>query len=145
MNEPVLKTLRPLEEIDQEEEEEEEEEDDEVEKKAAENEDTKLNSTMSVDDPNEIKAVEDHPPPTTSGWKRADSLASAKLTALLVMTSKLKDTKDKHETQQQLIDAKIEKQQSEDPSYGPSSLTSVKDWWLTQVDGDGGGSSEDES
>ena len=139
MNEPVLNTLRPLEEIDQEEDEEEEE----IEDK--ENEDTKLNSTMSVDDPNEIKTVEDHPPPTTSGWKRADSLASAKLTALLVMTSKLKDTKDKHETEQKLIEAKIEKQQSEDPGYGHSSLTSVKDWWLTQVDGDGGGSSEDES
>merc|ERR1712141_902013 len=80
MNEPVLNTLRPLEEIEQEEDDEEEE----IEDK--ENEDTKLNSTMSVDDPNEIKTVEDHPPPTTSGWKRADSLASAKLTALLVMT-----------------------------------------------------------
>ena len=98
-----------------------------------------------MDDPNEIKTVEDTAATSASGFKRADSLASAKLTALLVMTSKLKETKDKHETQQQLIDAKIQKQQSEDPTYGQSSLTSVKDWWLDQVDGDGGVSSADES
>ena len=135
MNEPVLNTLRPLEEIDQEEEEEEAEKD---------TEDAKLTKTMSVDsstDPNEIKTA-DEPTPPTKGFTRAESLTSAKLTAVLAMTSKLKETKENHLQQQQMIEAKIDSKQAEDPTFGQSSITSVKDWWLNQVDV---GDSEEES
>ena len=134
MNEPVLNTLRPLEEIDQEEEEEAEKD----------TEDVKLTKTMSLDsstDPNEIKTVDDPTPPTKS-FTRAESLTSAKLTAVLAMTSKLKETKENHIQQQQIIDAKIESKQAEDTTLGQSSITSVKDWWLNQVDV---GDSEEES
>ena len=150
MNEPVLNTLRPLEEIDQEEDEEDESEEEPIEveetKKseieatspgsvfdtspAAKKQPDKISKTVSIDstvDPNEIKNFEDFtPPPTANHFKRADSLASAKLTAIVALTARLNKDKDLNinETVQ------MPSQKSLDETSGHSSVTKVKDWWL---------------
>ena len=164
MNEPVLNTLRPLEEIDHEEEDDnagdkkDQKKDDSSiinepnnivipesspianKKKPGTNfltEKTSITKTFSMEsyniDPNEIKNADDiSPPGSAANFKRADSLASAKLAAVVALTSKLnykeRDSVFMNEA------PKIEMQKSLEDTFGQSSINNVKDWWLTCVD-----------
>jgi len=149
MNEPVLNTLRPLEEIEHESEEEEENNFDEsaeglpttnTPSPAAKRKTNYLTGKPSITktismesgsnmDPNEIKLADEVTPPSSAtNFKRADSLASsAKLAAVLALTSKLNQ-----KSKEPVIE--LSKQKSVDDIFGESSVTKVKDWWLTLVD-----------
>ena len=163
MNEPVLNTLRPLEEIDHEEDLEENEIKKDDLSKADSNipetspfskkktlnlqaEKPNITKTVSMEsynniDTNEIKNSDEVTPPGSStNFKRADSLASAKLAAVAIsaLTSKLgnRDRESNYYNEA----PKIEMQKSLDETFGQSSVNNVRDWWLTCVD-----DSEDES
>ena len=68
------------------------------------------------------------PPSSANHFKRADSLASAKLAAVIALTSKI--SSKSHEP----IAPVIHPQKSMEETFGESSVTKVKDWWLTLVD-----------
>ena len=71
------------------------------------------------------------PPNSATNFKRADSLASAKLAAVIALTSKISN---KNQPEPVIELTKVNPQKSMDETFGQSSVTNVKDWWLTLVD-----------
>jgi len=151
MNEPILHTLRPLEEIDQEEEDEDlarEEDIGEVSEGGPESpkktkapnllpEKAGISKTFSMEsssDLNEIRSADDigTPTPTSAhpiNYKRTDSLASNKFSMVANLALKASNSFTMESPQ-------VEKVPPMEFLGGHHAVSTVKDWWMNQVECD---------